>query len=100
MCAKLCRSLYGAPAAPARREAWFSSVLESFGFVRGKASARCFYNAELDVRRVVRGGDFTFAGHDADLGVVENLTNEKQERGRLGGGAKDLQEVKLLNRII
>eukprot|EP00969_Alexandrium_andersonii_P239913 10591581-Alexandrium_andersonii.AAC.1 len=25
--------------------------LESFGFARGKASARCFYHAVLDVRR-------------------------------------------------
>eukprot|EP00969_Alexandrium_andersonii_P158725 7012605-Alexandrium_andersonii.AAC.1 len=75
-CAKLCRSFYGARAAPARWEALRASALESFGFARGKASARCFYNAELDVRRVVHGGGFTFTGYDADLDVVENLMNE------------------------
>eukprot|EP00969_Alexandrium_andersonii_P354602 15442530-Alexandrium_andersonii.AAC.1 len=43
LCVKLCRSLSGTRAAPARREALHTSVLESFGFVRGKASACCFY---------------------------------------------------------
>eukprot|EP00969_Alexandrium_andersonii_P286583 12668779-Alexandrium_andersonii.AAC.1 len=64
MCAKLRRSLRDTRAAPARREALHTSVLESFGFVRGKASACCFYNAELDVRCVVHGDDFTFTGYD------------------------------------
>eukprot|EP00969_Alexandrium_andersonii_P038319 1678679-Alexandrium_andersonii.AAC.1 len=64
MRAKLCRSLRGTRAAPARREVLRTSVLESFGFVRGKASACCFYSAELDARCVVHGGDFTFAGYD------------------------------------
>eukprot|EP00975_Prorocentrum_lima_P047230 9876604-Prorocentrum_lima.AAC.1 len=67
MCAKLCRSLYGTRAAPARWEALYTSVLESFGFVRGKASACCFYNAKIDVRCVVHGDDFTFTGYDSDL---------------------------------
>eukprot|EP00969_Alexandrium_andersonii_P047417 2080284-Alexandrium_andersonii.AAC.1 len=67
MCAKLRRSLYGARAAPAQWEALYTSALESFGFARGQASARCLYNAELDVRRVVHGDDFTFTGYDADL---------------------------------
>eukprot|EP00969_Alexandrium_andersonii_P200310 8848201-Alexandrium_andersonii.AAC.1 len=69
MCAKLRRSLYGARAAPAHWEALYTEALESFGFSRGKASACCFYNAELDVRCVVRGDDFAFAGCDPDLDV-------------------------------
>eukprot|EP00969_Alexandrium_andersonii_P301801 13340815-Alexandrium_andersonii.AAC.1 len=36
MCAKLCRSLCGARAALARWEALCTSVLESFGFARGR----------------------------------------------------------------
>eukprot|EP00969_Alexandrium_andersonii_P052556 2308189-Alexandrium_andersonii.AAC.1 len=60
MCAKRCRSLYSTRAAPARREALYTSVLESFGFVHGEASACCFYNAKIDVWCVARGGDFTF----------------------------------------
>eukprot|EP00969_Alexandrium_andersonii_P066056 2913900-Alexandrium_andersonii.AAC.1 len=60
MCAKLRRSLYGTRAAPARWAVLCTEALESFGFTRGKASACCLCNAELDVRCVVRGGDFTF----------------------------------------
>eukprot|EP00969_Alexandrium_andersonii_P268187 11851065-Alexandrium_andersonii.AAC.1 len=62
MCAELCRSLYGARAAPARWGALRTFALERVGFVRGKASACCFYNAELDVRCVVHVDDFTFYG--------------------------------------
>eukprot|EP00969_Alexandrium_andersonii_P002261 99013-Alexandrium_andersonii.AAC.1 len=77
MCAKLRRSLYGARAAPARWEALCTETLESFGFARGKASACCFYNAELDARCVVHGDDFTSAGYDADLDIVEKQMDEK-----------------------
>eukprot|EP00969_Alexandrium_andersonii_P155068 6855523-Alexandrium_andersonii.AAC.1 len=77
MCAKLRRSLYGTRAAPARWEALYTETLESFGLVKGRASACCFFNAELDVRCVAHGDDFTFTGYDADLDVVERLMNEK-----------------------
>eukprot|EP00969_Alexandrium_andersonii_P304150 13444906-Alexandrium_andersonii.AAC.1 len=53
-----------------------TSVLESFVFARGKASACCFYSAELDIRRVARGDDFTFTGYDVDLDAVEKFMNE------------------------
>eukprot|EP00969_Alexandrium_andersonii_P188088 8311347-Alexandrium_andersonii.AAC.1 len=89
MCAKLRRSLYGTRTAPARWEALCTGILESFGFAKGKASACCCYDAELDMRCVVHGGDFTFTGYDADLGVAEKLMGEKfmcKIEGRLGGG--------------
>eukprot|EP00969_Alexandrium_andersonii_P299948 13259909-Alexandrium_andersonii.AAC.1 len=73
MRAKLRRSLYSTRAAPARWGALYTEALESFGFARGRASACCFYNAELDVRRAVHGDDFAFTGYDADLDVVEKL---------------------------
>eukprot|EP00969_Alexandrium_andersonii_P113533 5018065-Alexandrium_andersonii.AAC.1 len=61
----------------------------------GKASACCFSNAELDVRRVAHGGDVTFTGYDADLDIAEKLMREKfmcEAEGRLGGVPSDLQE--------
>eukprot|EP00969_Alexandrium_andersonii_P342143 15123543-Alexandrium_andersonii.AAC.1 len=67
VCAKLNRSLYGTRAAPARWGALYTATLEGFGFVRGRANACCFYHADSDIRRVVRRGDFTFAGYDEDL---------------------------------
>eukprot|EP00969_Alexandrium_andersonii_P354986 15443413-Alexandrium_andersonii.AAC.1 len=86
MRAKLRRSLYGTRAAPARWEALCTETLESSGFARGKASACCFCDAELGVRCVVRGDDFTFTGNDADLDIVEKQMDEKlmcKMQGRL-----------------
>eukprot|EP00969_Alexandrium_andersonii_P130573 5774051-Alexandrium_andersonii.AAC.1 len=62
MCAKLLRSLYGARAAPFRWEALYTETLESFGFVRGKASACCVHHLGWGVKCVVHGGDFAFTG--------------------------------------
>eukprot|EP00969_Alexandrium_andersonii_P348758 15420711-Alexandrium_andersonii.AAC.1 len=95
MCAKLDRSLYGARAAPARWEALRAATLQGFGFVRGKASACCFYRLGRDIRRVVHDGDFTFTGHDPDLGWVEKVMAEAflcKVEGRLGGDSGDLKE--------
>eukprot|EP00969_Alexandrium_andersonii_P078110 3444914-Alexandrium_andersonii.AAC.1 len=77
-CAPTCA---GACVAPGRHlpggGALYTSVLERFGFVRGKASACCFYSAKIDVRRVVQGDDFTFTGYDDDLDAAERYVNEK-----------------------
>eukprot|EP00969_Alexandrium_andersonii_P256978 11361355-Alexandrium_andersonii.AAC.1 len=70
MCAELSRSLRGTPAAPSRWEALYMTTLQGFGFAQGKASACCFYHPDRDIRRVARGDDFAFAGHDPDLGWV------------------------------
>eukprot|EP00969_Alexandrium_andersonii_P055119 2429244-Alexandrium_andersonii.AAC.1 len=76
MCAKLRRSLYGTRAAPARWGALYIETSESFGFARGRASSCCFYHPEWDVRCVVHGDDFTFAGYDVDLDAVEAFMND------------------------
>eukprot|EP00969_Alexandrium_andersonii_P111121 4905304-Alexandrium_andersonii.AAC.1 len=102
MCAKLNRSLYGARAAPARWEALYTTALQGLGFVHGKASARCFYHPGRDIRRVVRGDEFTFTGYDPDLGWAEKVMTESflcKVEGRLGGDSGDLKEVRLLDRI-
>ena len=102
-CAKLRRSLYGTRAAPARWEALYTRVLVSFGFTRGVANACCFYHAGWDVRCVVHGDDFTFTGCDAELDKVQRAMEAEflcKVEGRLGGGAADLQEARLLNRVI
>eukprot|EP00969_Alexandrium_andersonii_P273701 12097163-Alexandrium_andersonii.AAC.1 len=47
------------------------------GSPEGKRAPVVFHNAELDVRCVVHGDDFTFARYDADLGVVEKVMGDK-----------------------
>ena len=102
-CAKLRRSLYGTRAAPARWEALYTRTLEGFGFARGVANACCFYHAEWGVRCVVHGDDFTFTGYDAKLDKVQRAMEAAflcKVEGRLGGSASDLQEARLMNRVI
>eukprot|EP00969_Alexandrium_andersonii_P206833 9137658-Alexandrium_andersonii.AAC.1 len=52
------------------------NTLRGFGFVRGKASACRVYHPDRDIRRAVRGDDFTFAGDDPDLDWVEKVMAE------------------------
>ena len=102
-CAKLVRSLYGTRDAPARWEALYTSTLQGFGFERGRASACCFHHPLRGLRCVVHGDDFTFTGYDEDLSWVQASMEKAflcQVGGRLGGGAGDVQEVRLLSRVI
>eukprot|EP00969_Alexandrium_andersonii_P205244 9069122-Alexandrium_andersonii.AAC.3 len=102
MCAKLVRGLCGTRAAPSRWEAFYTETLESFGFIRGRASACCFYHPGRGARCVAHGCDFIFVGHDADLDWVQHQMEVRflcKIQGRLGGAA-DLKEAKLLNRVV
>eukprot|EP00969_Alexandrium_andersonii_P224651 9921517-Alexandrium_andersonii.AAC.1 len=102
-CAKLVRGLYGTRAAPSRWEALYTSTLEGFGSIRGRANACCFHHPARDVKCVVHGDDFTFTGLDVDLDWVQNQMEAhflRKVEGRLGGGSGDLKEARLLNRVI
>eukprot|EP00969_Alexandrium_andersonii_P168848 7462627-Alexandrium_andersonii.AAC.1 len=59
------------------------------------ASACCFYHPDRDLRCVVHGDDFTFAGYDPDLDWAERVMTESflcKVEGRLGGDSGDLKE--------
>ena len=103
MCAKLVRSLYGTRDAPARWEELYTATLVGLGFLRGRASACCFFHPARDIRCVVHGDDFTFTGHDGDLNWIQSEMEKAflcKVGGRLGNGVGDVQEVRLLNRVI
>jgi hypothetical protein len=103
MCALLRRCLYGTRDAPARWEAFLAAELEKMGFVRGKASPCCFRHEQCDLRCIVHGDDFVFVGSDEDL---EWARVEMDKRflvkviGKLGGDSGDLQELRVLNRVL
>ena len=102
-CAKLVRQLYGTRDAPARWEALYTQTLLDMGFERGRASACCFWRRSRKVRCVVHGDDFTFSGYDADLDWVQEAMSKAflcKVCGRLGNGPGDVQELRLLNRVI
>jgi hypothetical protein len=102
-CALLKRCLYGTRDAPARWEAFLASELEKMGFLRGKASPCCFHHPQWDLRCVVHGDDFVFAGGDDDLAWVQSEMDKRflvKVIGKLGGDAGDLSELRVLNRVL
>ena len=103
MCARLRRCLYGTRDAPARWEAFAAEQLEEMGFSRGHASSCAFWHAARGVACMVHGDDFVFLGRDKQLDEVKA---EMESRflikclGRLGGEKGDIQEIRVLNRVI
>jgi hypothetical protein len=103
MCARLRRCLYGTRDAPARWEAFLASELAKMGFERGKASPCCFRHSTRDLRCIVHGDDFVFTGDDRDLDWAQHEMSTRfliKVIGRLGGDSGDLQELRVLNRVL
>ncbi len=102
-CARLVRCLYGTRDAPKRWEAFLAEQLVALGFVRGRASPCCYYNAALGVRCIVHGDDFVLTGRACALDEVKVGMHARfllKELGRLGGGQGELRELRVLNRVI
>ena len=92
-CAHLKRCLYGTRDAASRWEALYTEKLEAMGFHHGKAGAFC----------VVHGGDFILLSTDEALNEIEVGMQQAflcNIEGRLGSGARDLKEARVLGRII
>jgi len=102
MCGQLVHWMYGTQKAASKWEQWYSNVLIKHGFTKGKASPCTFHHKAHNLRCVVHGDDFTTSGTDRDLNWFEAMLSKEFEvkvRGRLGSGPKDLQEIRILNRI-
>ena len=103
MCARLRRCLYGTRDAPARWEAFLAAALCKMGFVQGLSSPCCFHHREKQLRCVVHGDDFMFAGPAAALAWAETAMNEQflmKVVGRLGPDKGDMSELRVLNRVL
>ena len=64
------------------------------GFKRGKASPCCFQHASRDLRGIVHGDDFVFAGPDSELKWVQQQMEAHflvKVIGKLGGDKDDLR---------
>ena len=98
MCARLRRCLYGTRDAPARWEAFLATELCKMGFTQGLSSPCCCYHQEKQLRCVVHGDDFMFAGSDAALSWVEAEMHERflmKVVGKLGPGEEDTLELRV-----
>ena len=103
MCARLRRCLYGTRDAPARWEAFLAAELCRMGFAQGLASPCCFYHQEKQLRCVVHGDDFMFAGPAPALAWAEVEMNKvflMKVVGRLGPDKDDKRELRVLNRVL
>ena len=102
-CCRLKKCLYGTRDAPRQWEAYAAEVLLKAGFVRGKASAVCFWHPQKNVLCLAHGDDFLLAGADSDLDWAFAALRRDillKDGGRLGGGPKDAKEIRCLNRAL
>ena len=103
MCGRLNKCMYGTRDAAKRWEETYTRHLLDLGLEQGKASPCCFTHRARDIQCVVHGDDFTFLGEDADLDWIQVALAEKFDikiRGRLGDGPGNVQEMRILNRIV
>ena len=71
------------------------------GFQRGRAASTIFFHPKTQVRVVVHGDDFTFAGTESELRKIEAKMHEwfdVKVRGILGSGKRDVHEIEMLDR--
>ena len=84
-------------------EGWhgeLSFTLEEIGLKRGISSAGVFANKAKQLVCTVHGDDFTTAGPKKSLDWLKKELErhyELKEAARLGGGAKDDKEARVLN---
>ena len=84
-------------------EAFYVESLCYMGFLQGKSSPCVFWHPVWEVAVVVHGDDFTAPGNEDSLNLYEaglKQCFEVKIRGRLGYGIDDINEMRLLNRII
>ena len=101
--ARLKRWLYGMRKAASGWEDDYAAKLVGDGFVRGVGASTVFYNPVTEVRVVVHGDDFTFAGTKKELTKVHRKMEEWYEiklRGVMGSEGSDVKEIKILGRTV
>ena len=102
-CALLKRHMYGTRRAAEGWQDEYSSRLIEAGFTQGIASACVFQHEKRGIAVSVHGDDFTSTGPKDQLDWFEGMLKEHYELtvgGRLGPGANDDKEARVLNRII
>ena len=71
------------------------------GFRRGRAAPTIFYHPKTQVRVVVHGDDFTFAGTEPELKKIQAKVCERCDvkvRGVLSSGTRDVHDIEILGR--
>ena len=95
--------MYGTRAAAEGWHGEYSGALERLGFARGDASACVFRHGGRRLVTSVHGDDFTTAGPKKQLDWLKKELEkcyELKENYRIGPGAQDAKEARVLNRVI
>ena len=101
--ARLMKRMYGTQKAAESWQQEYSAIFVSLGFVQRVASPCLFWHKQRRLICSVHGDDFTFAGPKLHLDWFEEQFESRYEvsKGRrLGPGAADMKEGKMLNRVI
>ena len=102
LCGRLNYSMYGARGAA---QNWFDAYSQQFieiGFHQGTASPCTFYHPQRSIRTYVHGDDYVSTGHPHQLKWLQNQVEKKYQvkTQTLGPHKEQLQQVKILNRVI
>ena len=104
MCAKLVHMLYGHRQAGAIWEQFYADIMvQKLGFVQGKSSPCLFSRADKLVRVFVHGDDFVVCARRSATFWFKDAIGEHmlcKDRGTIGPAPEDLQEIRILNRIL
>ena len=102
MVGKLNMSMYGTRDAAANWAAEYGQTLKDAGYVQGTCSPCIFHNHSSNITVMVHGDDFVGIGKPGELSklreVLENKYKLKVET--LSGEKGDVQEVRILNKIV
>ena len=102
MVGRLKMSMYGTRDAAANWSAEYGATLIAAGYVQGKASPCVFHNSDSDTTIMVHGDDFVGVGRPEELAKLRKSLEDKYKIKveTLSGDAGDVQEVKILNKIV
>ena len=102
MVGRLKMSMYGTRDAAANWSAEYGSTLLAAGYRQGKASPCIFHNESSNTTIMVHGDDFVGVGQPEELARLRRALEEKYKLKveMLSGEKGDVQEVKILNKIV
>ena len=99
---RLKMSMYGSRDAAANWAAEYGATLVAAGYKQGKASPCIFHNDESGTTIMVHGDDFVGVGRPEELAKTRKALEDKYKLKveMLSGEKSDVQEVKILNKIV
>eukprot|EP00969_Alexandrium_andersonii_P184420 8147606-Alexandrium_andersonii.AAC.1 len=95
--------MYGTRDAAQNREECYRAVHKDMGFAQGRASTCVFFHKAWKVWVVIHGDGFTALGTAEALGWYRKGIQARMStkvKGRLGPRREDMNEMRVLNRIV